>query len=69
MARFILDIKTESKEEFANVMQELKLILPTRTTRISLIDVNNNFNEDNKLNILTDAQVEAFNIGICRILD
>jgi len=67
MARFILDIKVENVEEFAGVMQELKGILPTRTANISLISNGNNFHEDRKLNILTDAEIEAFNKRICGI--
>lgn len=63
MARFVLDIKVDSAEEFVSVIQELKTILPTRTARASLIDVSNTnqFNEDRKLNVLTDEQIDAFN--------
>jgi hypothetical protein len=63
MARFVLDIKVDSKEEFVSVMQELKTILPTRTAVCSLIDVSNTnqFNEDRKLNVLTDEQIDGFN--------
>ena len=67
MARFMLDIKVDNAEEFASVMQELKGILPTRTACVSLISNGNNFHEDRKLNILTDAEVEAFNKRICGI--
>lgn len=69
MARFILDIKIDNAEEFASVMQELKRILPTRTTCVALIDGSNSFqfNEDRKLNYLSDEQVEAYNNRICGI--
>jgi hypothetical protein len=63
MARFILDIKVDSADEFVSVMQELKGILPTRTACVALIDGSNTnqFNEDRKLNVLTDGQIDGFN--------
>ena len=65
MARFILDIEINSPEEFVAVMQELKTILPERKASLAIIGNGNHFNEDRKLNALTDGEISAFNNGIC----
>jgi hypothetical protein len=64
--RAILDIETNSAEEFGAVMQELKEILPNRKAVLSLISAANHFEEDHTLNVLTDGEIEIFNKGICR---
>lgn len=63
MARFILDIKVDSAEEFVNVVREMKTCFTGRTACASLIDGSNTnqFNEDKKLNVLTDEQIDAYN--------
>ena len=67
--RFILDVKVDSPEEFVEVVKEMKTHFPTRTARASLIDGSNTnqFNEDRKLNILTDEQINTYNERICGI--
>jgi hypothetical protein len=65
--RMILDIEVNSGEEFSDVMLELKHILPTRRACAALISAENHFNEDKKLNILTEEEIEAFNKRICGI--
>lgn len=59
----ILDIKVDNKEEFVEVIREMKAILPNRTVIASLIDGSNTnqFNEDRKLNVLTEEQIDAYN--------
>ena len=66
--RFILDIKVDSKEEFAEVIQEMKAMLPNRTSNAALIDASNTnqFNEDRQQNVLTDFQIDNYN-RICNI--
>lgn len=64
--RAILDVETKSAEEFAQVMQELKGILPGRKAVLSLVSSANHFEEDRTLNVLTDGEIENFNKGICR---
>jgi hypothetical protein len=61
--RMILDIKVDNKEEFVEVIREMKAILPNRTVIASLIDGSNTnqFNEDRKLNVLTEEQIDAYN--------
>ena len=67
--RFILDIKVDNKEEFVEVIRELKAILPNRTVLASLIDGSNTnqFNEDSTLNVLSDEQIDTYNRRICRV--
>jgi len=67
MARLILDVEVNGGEEFSDVMLELKHILPTRKATLSLISGENHFEEDRKLNILTDEEIDAFNNRICGI--
>ena len=64
--RLILDVETNSAEEFAEVMQELQTILPNRKACLSLISAANHFETDNSLNILTEEEIHNFNSGICR---
>ena len=66
--RFILDIKVDSKEEFVEVIQEMKTHFPNRTSNAALIDGSNTnqFNEDRQLNFLTDEQIENYK-RICNI--
>jgi hypothetical protein len=67
MARFILDVETKNADEFVAVMQELKSILPNHKAIVSLISGANHFEENSKLNVLTDEEIKNFNEGICRI--
>lgn len=69
MARFILDVKVDSAEEFVSVMQEMKTHFPGRTASAALIDGTNTnqFNEDRKQNVLTDNQIHTYNNLICGI--
>lgn len=64
--RLILDVETNSGKEFAEIMQELKGILPTRKAKLSLLSAANHFEEDNSLNVLTDGEIQMFNEGICK---
>lgn len=65
--RIILDVEVNSAEEFSDVMLEIKHMLPTRKAIASLISGENHFNEDRKLNVLTEEEIEAFNKRICGI--
>lgn len=66
--RFILDIKVNNADEFVSIIKEMKEILPNRTASAVLIDGSNTnqFNEDRKLNVLTDEQIDNYN-RICNL--
>jgi hypothetical protein len=66
--RFILDVKVDNAEEFVSVIKEMKSHFPDRTASAALIDGSNTnqFNEDRKLNFLTEEQIDAYR-RICGI--
>jgi hypothetical protein len=63
--RAILDIETNSAEEFAEAMNEIKKINFKGKSACSLISSANHFDDDRKKNILTDDEVQCFNERIC----
>jgi hypothetical protein len=64
--RAILDVETNSAEEFGAVMQELKKVNFVGKSNLSLISSANHFEDDRTLNVLTDEEVDTFNRRICR---
>ncbi len=65
--RAILDVETNSPEEFAEVLQELKKVNFKGKSNLSLISGENHFEDDRTLNILTDEEIDTFNRRICRL--
>jgi len=64
MARFILDVANCTDEQTQNIMNLVCSMLSSKVTTITLVDKTNEgqFYEDESKNILTEEQINNFNL-------